>query len=308
MVKKMKFRNILSFCTILIIIFINSVNLQNISTLSISICEVIEKFYTRYSRNVDIIDFRGYQGDLVGKIMKNLNNSITLTIIKAKDIRNWDEILENQSILIFNHFIDLHMFNKKDLFRMRYINPIRFLVYCQDATALLVSRIKTDLVIPPYYYFIIFDKSDEKFKLYTFENRNDLEICHEIQQLIQINEFSQETFKWTKNPIFPKKYRNFHNCIMVLGIQGGSNFFRMSSSRVSNALGEAPITKIFLEIADLLNFEILASVCFFKGCLEETEKEIYLYNIINTETLDGFAVNMNENRSWLSVLLNIECT
>jgi len=294
--------------SILILFFTNSSNSQNISTLSISICEVIENIYTKYSINVDIIDFRGKQGDLVGKIMENLNNSMTLTIIKVKDPQRWNRKLENQTILIFDHIIDLFMFNNKDLIRMHYINPIRFLVYCQDATAKIISELKTDLVIPPHYYFIIFDKSDQKLKLFTFENRKDIKICHESQQLIQINVFSQETFKWTKNPIFPKKYQNFYNCIMVLGIQGGSNFFRISPSSASKDLSDGPITRILMEIAELLNFVILARVCLNKGCLQETIKDFYLYNIISMETLDGYAVNLNENRNWLSVLLNVECT
>ena len=95
---------------------------------------------------------------------------------------------------------------------------------------------------------------------------------------------------------------------MALGIQEGTNFFPIAPSKASTALREGPITRIFLEIGNLLNFKILLVVCFLKGCVKETIKTRYLYNIINTETLDGYAVNMNEKINWMSVLLNIECT
>ena len=52
---------------------------QNISAISIAICEIIDKFYAKYSQNLDIIDFDGSNSELVGHIMKNVNNSMTLT-------------------------------------------------------------------------------------------------------------------------------------------------------------------------------------------------------------------------------------
>jgi len=64
---------ILLFCIKLILT-------QNISVLSIGICEIIEKFYTKYSRNLDIIDFGGAHSELVGQIMKNANNSMAITL------------------------------------------------------------------------------------------------------------------------------------------------------------------------------------------------------------------------------------
>lgn len=54
-----------------------------ISTLSLSVNEIIDEFYSKNSRNVDFIDFGGTQGDLVEKIMENLDNSITLTFIST---------------------------------------------------------------------------------------------------------------------------------------------------------------------------------------------------------------------------------
>jgi len=93
---------------------------------------------------------------------------------------------------------------------------------------------------------------------------------------------------------------------MLLGIQGYSNFGFGVTPKFWDFGG--PIIKIYLEIAKTLNFDIAANICFGKGCIEKLVKKTYLYNVINTETLDGYAINMNEQRNWLSVLLNIECT
>lgn len=301
--------NFLKLSAIILILFRTiPANSQNISTLSTAICEIIDKFYSKYSKNVDIIDFRRLQGDLVRKIMENSNNYLTMTVKNVKSPQTWTKKLENQSILLFNNIIDLTIFNNKDLIRMRFLNPIRFLVYCSNATAAMIAMLKTNLVIPPYYYFIIFDKIDKKFKLFTFENRKGLKYCHESQQLMQINEFSEALQKWTNFPIFRKKYRDFHNCIMSIGIDGSTNFVRINPINENDAISKGPIILILTEIADELNFTIMARVCYEKGCLENLQKEEYLYNILSKETLDGYAVNRNENSNWLNVLLNIECT
>ncbi|CAG9811075.1 unnamed protein product [Chironomus riparius] len=281
---------------------------QDTTILSIAIGEIIEEFYSKYSKNVDIIDFRGLQGDLIGKIMKKSNNSLTLTLAKVNNPLKFTKKLESQSILLFNHILDLNLFNKKDLIRLRYINPIRFLVYCQNATKQMLTILKTNLVIPPHFYFIIFDNSDQKFKLFTYENRKELKFCHESQRVVQINEFSEKTLQWTSFPVFPKKYQDFYNCIMVLGIPGGSNFFRILRQNVNRESSEGPMVKVLTEVADILNFTILGNACDTMSCLETSRKNRYLYNIISLETLDANAINMNENSNWKNILLNIECT
>ena len=167
----------------------------NTTLISLSICDAIEKFYTKYSRNVDIIDYSGSQSELVGKIMENLNNSMTVTVHKRQSLRKWRSRLRSQSVLIFDNFQSLNDFNRADPIRINFINPVRLLVYCKNATKLEISKLKTNLVIPPYYYFIV-PGNDTKIELFTFENRNDLEVCHENQTLIKINEFSSTNLIW----------------------------------------------------------------------------------------------------------------
>jgi len=96
--KKMKIKEIF-----LLFLLTRQGDLHNITILSISICEIIENFYTKYSRNVDIIDIGGSQGDLVGKIMENLNNSMTVTLQKTPQ-KPSHFIVENPSILLFKNF------------------------------------------------------------------------------------------------------------------------------------------------------------------------------------------------------------
>ena len=300
------------FLTISILLHTKLVNTQNISALSISICEIIEQFYTKYSRNVDIIDFGGSQGELVTKIMENLNNSMTVTVQQMRNTQKWTKKLKDQSILLFHFFRDLQDFNIKDLMEMQYISPIRFLVYCQNVTEWMLSRLKTNLVIPPYYYFILFDKNDKKLKLFTFENRNDLEVCHESQQLVQINEFSTQIQKWTKEPVFPKKYQNFHGCEMKLGLfYGASNFLRFVTKfnlpGFSAATIDGPLTLVMQDLGQRLNFSVAFFHCTVIGC-KDVLRHKYLYNAIITTTSDGYALSDAKPTDWRYVMLNIQGT
>ncbi|KAL7011710.1 hypothetical protein ACKWTF_014395 [Chironomus riparius] len=136
------------FCaTISDLILTKSTSSQNISVVGISICQIIEEFYTKYSKNIEIIDFGGFQGQLIEKIMENLNNSITVTSHKVDEPSMWIHKLSMQSILLFYDFQDLFDFNLKDLVQMQFNNPIRFTIYCQNASEFYYSRLKTDFVI-----------------------------------------------------------------------------------------------------------------------------------------------------------------
>ena len=173
---------------------------------------------------------------------------MTVTIIKIQNPKNWTKKLKNQSILLFDDFRTFKNFNNKDLLDIKYINPIRLLVFVVNSNESAISSIKTDLVSPPFYYFIIFDRN---INLYTFENRNDLTSCHESQRLIKINEFSTNSLKWIKNPIFPKKYKNFHNCQMVIGVVTLTNLLRVD---FKEEISSGPIVNLLVTISNLLNF------------------------------------------------------
>ena len=300
------------FLTTFILLHTKPAKSQNISTLSISICEIIEQFYTKYSRNVDIIDFGGAQGELVTKIMENLNNSMTVTVQKTRNPQMWTKRLQNQSILLFENFLDLLNFNTNVLMEMQYTNPIRILVYCYDATEFILSKLKTDLLLASYFYFIIFDEYDTKLKLFTFENRYNLDECHEVLQLFQINEFSTQIQKWTKEPVFPRKYQNFHGCEMKLGLfSGASNLLRLITKY--NFFGlraiaiEGPLTWIIKDLGQRLNFSVAYVHCKLEGC-RDVLTHTYLYNTIRTATLESYALGDMKAMPRRFVMLNIQST
>ena len=298
--------NILIFIFLATVSATNSLSLQEIQALSISICELIDNFYSKYSQNVDIIDFGGGQGELVDKIIENVNNSMTMTVQKIVNPKKWSKKLKNQSILLFNSFMDLMEFNEKDLMEMRFINPIRFLVYCQNASYLSISSLKTDLVIPPYYYFIIFDND---IKLYTFENLKSLKICHESQQLVLINNFSVKKLKWTKKPIFPKKYKSFHNCTMVLGNHGFSNLFKYYYyEHQKKTLTFGLVKDILSTTSKILNFRLFITLCYTMDCTKRLHKHLYVYNVFINPTLERYAIHKERNFAWRHVMLNVQCT
>jgi hypothetical protein len=287
-----------------------SANFQNISLISISICKIIDDFYTKYSRNVDIIDFGGFQGELVDKIMENLNDSMTVTIKRSKDPQNWYQKLQNQSILLFSDFQDLVDFNLKDLMDMQFINPIRFTIYCQNATRFNISELKTDLVIPPYYYFIIYAPDDKQLKLFTFENLDDLYMCHESQKLVEVNIFSVRFQKWTLNPVFPKKYLNFDGCIMILGVfVSGTNFLRFDPNNTMFDLNhpDGPLGPVLNDVGQRLNFSLSYVPCELEACQGLASYQ-YVYNVIRIQGLEGYAFVDITKVKWNNVMLNIQCT
>lgn len=171
----------------------------------------------------------------------------------------------------------------------------------------MISRIKSDLVIPPYYYFIIFDKNEDKFELFTFENRNDLKYCHEIQQLIKINEFSSTISKWMKSPIFPKKYKNFHDCKMVIGVSSYSNFVQNLFYGDGIVLVSGLLADITNIISERLNFTYVFTLCYNIACSERLHSDLYVYNVAIIPTLDGYAMNNPGNYKWRNEMLNIQC-
>jgi hypothetical protein len=256
---------------------------------------------------IDIIDFGGKQGDIIADIMKNVNNSMIVKLHKIDNPEKWSQKLSKQSILLFEKFLDFADFNNKDLMETKYVNPIRLLVYCQNASRDEIASIKTNLVIPPYYYFVVYDKYVDKITLHTFENLIGLDYCHEGQQLVKINEFSSTTSQWTTEPIFPIKYKNFHACTMLLGVYNLTNFFMLSVQNDTFALDEF-MTKLIFVISTELNFSTTFCLCEENDCSDQVEKKEYVYNILRAVTLDGFAVSNSDELGFLCFLLNIQCT
>jgi len=279
----------------------------NITQISLSICEAIEKFYSKYSRNVDIIDFNGSQGELIGKILGNLNNSMTVTVYRKPISIKFIGRIKNQTILLFDNFQIFNEFNKLDPINMKFLNPIRLLVYCVNTSEMEISSLKTDLVIPPYYYFIIPRRNDSNIELWTFENRDDLENCHENQTLIKINEFSSTKLQWTVSPLFGKKYKNFHNCTMVTGIPSKDLFITFYQTPYTKDIDiTGPSYDIMNFLAKELNFTNIFSICVNDKCTEHTEHPKELYNVMITSTINNLAGIKYKMELSNFVTLNIE--
>lgn len=254
-----------------------------IPALTSAMVEILENFYSKYSRNLTIIDFGG-QKDLVNSIAMNLNYSVPISLMTGDE--NWTKDIINQAVLLFDNFKDLNRFNKKDLFHLDFLNPIRLLVYCENCRAKDLSRLDTVLVIPPYYYFVVVHKARKKIELFTFENLKNLKICHESQRLIKVNRFSSEKGKWLTYPVFPKKYKNFHGCIMPLLLIPhellGSVFIDKKNETDLVVFG--PVSNILIEFESKLNFKLDLKVCTTARCREEIVKldKEYIYSVLMT--------------------------
>lgn len=182
---------------------------------------------------------------------------------------------------------------------------MRLLVYCQDVTEQDLMSLNTFLVIPPYYYFIVINKNYQQINLFTYENRQDLTICHESQQLIQINQFSSTELNWKHKPIFPKKYRNFHGCLMKLGVSDRTNLFKhfRHDSKIELT---GMIYDLVVDISSVLNFTAHFGLCYESNCLDYLKKST-LYNMIFVGSLDGHAYVSGGKFGTNQVMLNIQC-
>jgi len=278
---------------------------QNITILGIAISEIIENSYTKYSKNVDIINPGGKQLDLVGEILKNLNNSITVTLVTKPHSHFWQKRLKDQTILLFDDFKHFKWFTRVDFVELRYINPFRFVVYCKNLLSQDIIKLKTLSNIAPLYYIITFDEKDEIFKLFTFENLDDIKICHEKQKVIKINEFSAENTKWLTEPIFPKKYQNFHGCRMNFGVQEFSPFFPpiLNTSKVEikdSGIGYSLVNLLEKQ----LNFTAKIHFCTDYNCVQRIQNYSSIYNVISFPILSMFPHQM-DSFGWRFVSINV---
>jgi hypothetical protein len=274
--------------------------------MSIAICEIIQKFYTEYSRNLDIIDFGGSHDELITEIMKNINNSMAVTVQKRKYWKTWLHTKRSQSIYLFNNFQDLSHFNDMKLIDVQFLNPTKIIGYYPNASEFDLATLDTMLAIIPLYYFIVPGHSYENLKLFTFDNNKLYPQCIETFDLYEVNEFSVKDRKWLKDPIFPKKFQNFHGCIMGIGFYNFTNLF------FTSVVDDKPVVNHFVvdlttAIAKHLNFHPNLITCFKPNCAEQTFDQTYLYNILVSETLDGSAVASNGNYRWLHSFMNVEC-
>jgi hypothetical protein len=273
----------------------------NNSIISIAICEIIGKFSSEYSRVFDIVEFGESHDELVTEIMKNINNSMAVTVHKRKYWKTLTNTIQSQSIYLFDNFQDLTDFDKMNSKDTPYLNPTRIIVYCTNASALEIATLKTDILIIPLYYFIVPDQSDGKIKLFTFDN-SQLIMCKEILQLYKVNEFSITDQKWLEDPIFPKKFQNFYGCIMRLGFYNYTNLFFTSDETL---IVSSFLLDLTTAVSKHLNFIPNMNECYKPLCQELNIQNIY--NILVIETLEANSLQLMDNYRWIHSFMNVEC-
>ena len=277
----------------------------NISVISIGICEIIENFYTKYSRNLDIIDFGGTNDELIGQIMKNVNSSMAITIQTRINWKKCNKKIENQSILLFESFKNLSYFTDRDLMFMQYLNPIRLIVYYPNADVYDIFTLRTDTWILHYFYFIATSQELNTMTLWTFNNQNDINLCTENQNLGYINEFSSIHLKWKIDPIIPKKFMDFYGCIMNIGIPSHTNLFLTFNNKnhINEFLGD-----LMEVLSKSLNFFPNGKLCLEYDCHDHIDDGTFIYNILAIGTTDAVLIDQNIGLRWVYVMMGIECT
>jgi len=213
--------------------------------------------------------------------------------------------------LLFDKFKNLSDFTNKDLFDIRYLNPIRLIVYYPNASIEEIEHLRLDKVISHYYYFIVTNQKLKTIKLWTFDNRNDRKYCVEnLQSSVCLNEFSLFNLKWNIEPIIPKKHKNFNGCIMNIGIQDETNFFR-SYFRNNKTIMNNFLISLLKAISKHLNFKYIGKFCTYRDCSDQIYVGTHIYNILSVLTIEGVLIGQSKTKEkmrWMHTMMNIECT
>ena len=285
----------------LLFLLTSQVDLQNITILSISICEIIENFYTKYSRNVDIVDIGGSHGDLVNKIMENLNNSMTVKIQRTpQNPSHW--ITENPSIFLFQNMSSVLDYWTYIHYYRLYTKETWFLFYIHNVT--LIDFIDFAYMRALSHYFL-FLKNDNKYSIYVYVNNARKSYkCFSDLSFVNINTFNPDTLKWKSKEIFIDIYM-FMRCKLFIGIDMSTFGLKYINTQYDYSENELSLN-IFQIFAAELYVNINISRCHSPDCYDLGSNLKRIDNIAEIVVLDHR--RFNEVGLWNYQILYAQCT
>lgn len=285
----------------LLFLLTRPVDLHNITILGIAICEIIENFYTKYSRNVDIVDIGGSQGDLVGKIMENLNNSMTVTLQKTpQEPSHW--IVENPSIFLFKNFSSVLDYWPYLHYYRLYTKDTWFLFYIQNVSLLNFIDFKYMRALTQYYLFL---NNDNKYSIHAYvNNAGKNRKCFSDLSFVIINTFNTDTLKWKRNEIFIDIYM-FMACKLFIGIDTSTIVLKYINTQYDYSESELSYN-IFRIFGEEVYVIIIMVECRNPDCYDLGTDLETIDNIAEIAVLDHR--RLNEIGKWNYQILYAQCT
>lgn len=233
----------------------------NIHLARFAIKSIFHEYLEQTSQKVDVIFF-GNQStemeDIVNQILTNSEKS-SIQVSQFSLENHWRRKLNISSILIFESRLYFQNFCKY----IKWVGDKRtrhnHLVYAPNISVSdITSNVKNGLDIDAVGFLM--NETSESIELvssFMFTKK----ICRENQFLV-VNRFQSKKMNWEKSTFYPKKYLDFHRCLLNVG-KLGPNY---------------QVTKIFHQLAKIRNFRMNRTMI----NLHDASKGISEFDLVDT--------------------------
>ncbi|CAG9806530.1 unnamed protein product [Chironomus riparius] len=216
--------------------------------------DLIDKLFVQKGTHFDIILYGGYffeATDVIDEFPSLTGLKYAEKIIVTSP--SWNHIMSKSAILFFPHLRFFMKFSLQVKLQRLYHNPLRFIVYCANMQVNDLQMISKPFYlnmspgqITLYEYFLI--QSQIGLELITFEWFTETECNYPM--IISMNFFNTNLMRWKNELIIPEKFRNFHGCMLTIGVTVG----RMHTALDEKNRPAGPSIDLFKAMATLGNF------------------------------------------------------
>lgn len=202
--------------------------------------------------------------EIIENILKVHDSSLTFKIHSKIGGINFTSLVE-PTIALFKSLNSL-----SDFFLKVYLNDIYrpnfYFIYCQNVSENLLLRMDTFL----RDYLVLMVPDGDSLKLFTLKDSTE-DACMKLQ-IVQLNVLSRNLL-WNKTLDFPDKFRNFHQCPLVIRIVNRTMFstfkYRDETERSFDITGGILIDFV-TSLAQHFNYTII-----FNPYNQQTQKSFY---------------------------------
>jgi hypothetical protein len=186
---------------------------NKVSSAMITAFERITKHLSETNREVWIISDIVDEGIINSFILKNTKSeNIAVKLTNLNKIKQNQLELDTSAIFILKSVNSLVKINQNVVFTNDFHKTLQYFVYCLNATLFELYNLPRSKILILQYFLIDEEKS---FKLLTMEYFSP-EKCYQLN-FFEVNSFNKIAKKWKNSIISVKKFRNFHECYIVVG-------------------------------------------------------------------------------------------
>jgi hypothetical protein len=198
-----------------------------------------------YAENKSVLDFINQNLKDRSFLCKILNEIPYVERAVSRTLYYHLYAFEETTILIWDTIIELKKFNEKAQPASVYMNSLKMFVYCPQATRKNIETLgqqnvkrRDDLAYGKHeivddmtdilknQYFLVNEKKSITLLTFVWYTQDD---CNK-PQLIEVNRFDKNTNKWKNSNFSAEKFKDFHGCQLVFGIQNSYPEFQYNIS------------------------------------------------------------------------------